>query len=66
MGVAERLYKLLLCLYPAQHRQLYGECMLQHARDLSRDARESGRWPVVLLCLRLLKDGLANAAIEHL
>jgi hypothetical protein len=40
--------------------------MLQHTRDLSRAARQRGRWEVAMLCLRLLKDGIVNAGIEHM
>ena len=39
--------------------------MLQHARDLGRVARQRGPWHVAILCSRLLKDGIVNAAIEH-
>ena len=66
MTAAERIYRLLLRLYPAKHRKDYGEPMLQHARDLSRAAQQRGRWQVAMLCLRLLKDGIVNAAIEHM
>jgi hypothetical protein len=66
MALAERIYRLLLRLYPARHRQVYGSQMLQHARDLSRAARQRGHWQVVMLCLHLLKDGIVNASIEHM
>jgi hypothetical protein len=66
MALAERIYRLLLRLYPAKHRKDYGEPMLQHARDLRRAAQQRGRWQVAMLCLRLLKDGIVNAAIEHM
>jgi hypothetical protein len=66
MALAERVYRLLLRLYPAKQRKDYGEPMLQHARDLSRAAQQRGRWQVAMLCLHLLKDGIVNAAIEHM
>ena len=66
MTVAERMYRMLVWLYPAKHRQAYEQPMLQHARDLGRAARQRGRWHVAMLCGRLLKDGIINAAIEHL
>lgn len=66
MTVAERMYRMLVWLYPAKHRQAYEQPMLQHARDLGRAARQRGRWHVAMLCWRLLKDGIINAAIEHL
>jgi hypothetical protein len=65
MTLAERLYRLLARLYPAQHRQAYGEAMLQHARDLGRDAQPQGGWQVARLCGRLLIDGIVNAGGEH-
>ena len=65
MTLAEHIYRMLLWLYPTKHRQAYEQPMLQHARDLGLAARGRGRWHVATLCLRLLKDGLVNAAIEH-
>ena len=65
MNPAERIYHLLLRLYPAKHRQDYGEAMLLHARDLSRDASQVGRWKVAWLFINLVKDGLWNAWMEH-
>ncbi len=65
MTPVERIYQVLLWLYPAKHRQAYGRLMLQHARDLSRSARQRGRWHLAVLCLRLMIDGIANAFIEH-
>ena len=64
--LAEMLYRMLLLLYPRKHRKVYAWLMLQHARDLSRDARGRGRWHSVMMNLRLLKDGLVNAGIEQL
>jgi hypothetical protein len=39
--------------------------MLQHARDLERDARQRSGWQILILCLRLVKDGILNAGIER-
>ena len=64
--LVEKLYRMLLLLYPRKHRQAYARPMLQHVRDLSRDARGRGRWHSVMMNLRLLKDGLVNAGIEQL
>jgi hypothetical protein len=64
--LAERMYRMVLWLYPARHRQAYGGPMLQHARDLGLAARQRGPWHVALLCPRLLKDGIVNAAVEHM
>lgn len=66
MTLAEHIYRMLLWLYPTKHRQAYERPMLQHARDLSRAAGQGGRWHVAMLCLRLLKDGIVNAGIEHM
>jgi hypothetical protein len=66
MTMAERMYRMLVWLYPAKHRQAYEQPMLQHARDLGRAARQRGRWHVAMLCWRLLKDGIINAAIEQM
>lgn len=65
MTPAERIYQVLLWLYPAKHRRAYGRLMLQHARDLSRAARQRGRWHTAVLCSRLIIDGITNAFIEH-
>ena len=52
--LAEKLYRTLLRLYPREHRDAYAWLMMQHARDLRRDARERGRWQSVVMNLRLL------------
>lgn len=66
MTTAERIYRMLLRLYPEKHRKDYGEPMLQHARDLSRAIQPRGSRQVIILCMRLLKDGLVNAVSEHM
>ncbi len=66
MSLAEHVYRVLLGLYPDEHRRAYEQPMLQHARDLGRAARQRGRWHVVKLCLQLVKDGVVNAFIEHM
>ncbi|MEJ2753460.1 MAG: hypothetical protein P8169_12420 [Chloroflexota bacterium] len=65
MNTAGRLYRLLLHLYPAEHRETYGEAMLQHAQDLERDARDRGRLAAAALALRLIGDGILNAGKEQ-
>lgn len=65
MTTAEHIYRILLWLYPAQHRKVYGPSMLQHAHDLSRVAQQRGRWHLAALWLRLMIDGILNAVIEH-
>ena len=66
MTLPEKVYRVLLWLNPTKHRQVYEQPMLQHARDLSRDAHQRGRWHVAMLYLRLIKDGIVNAGIEHM
>lgn len=63
--MAERIYCILLWLYPAEHRQAYGGLMLQHARDLGRDARQHGGWQIIIFYLRLITDALHNAGFEQ-
>ncbi|MCJ7660455.1 MAG: hypothetical protein MUO67_15010 [Anaerolineales bacterium] len=63
--MAERIYQLLLRLFPAKHRQAFEEEMLQHARDLNRDAQQQGGLNVAKLCMSLVKDGIVNACREH-
>lgn len=66
MNVCERLYRLLLYLYPRRHRQEYGELMLIHFRDQLRDARRQGQGRVLRLWASLLLDTARNAPAEHL
>jgi len=65
MSMAERVYRWMLRLYPGKHRRAYKEEMLQHARDLNRDAEQLGQWKVAKLCISLVKDGIVNACREH-
>jgi hypothetical protein len=64
--LSERLYRLLLRLYPAAHRVEYGDVMVIHFRDLMREARTGGMWRVARLWLRLLLDVAQTAPTEHL
>lgn len=66
MTIAECIYQILVNLYPKEHQQLYREPMIQHARDLEREARKQGYWQLVKLYVRLLKDGILNAGLEHM
>jgi len=63
--MAERIYCILLWLYPAEHRQAYGGLMLQHARDLERVAFQRRGWQLLFLYLRLINDGILNAGREQ-
>ncbi|HPV08049.1 MAG TPA: hypothetical protein PLD57_13320 [Aggregatilineales bacterium] len=67
MMLAERLYRLLLHLYPLDYRREYGDLMLTHFRDLLRDAQRSERaFAEEKLILHILLDTLHSAAREHL
>lgn len=65
MRTAERLYRVLLRLYPQAHREVYGSQMLQHARDLERDVQGRGKLVAAALYLKLFADGIANAGKEQ-
>jgi len=66
LSLSIRAYRLLLWLYPGEHRRTYGPLMLQLFSDLCEDAyRHSGRWGLVLLWIRTLLDALATIAVEH-
>ncbi len=61
---SERLYAIVVCLYPQRHRQEYGAAMRQVFRELLRDV-ETPRWRVWLAVLAdlpgsLLPEHLAN------
>lgn len=63
--VAERLYALLLLLYPPTHRRVYGPLMLQTFRDSYRDmlATGAGRGPG--FWLGVAGDEVKSLAREH-
>ena len=64
---AERLYHILLFVYPAEHRRAYGSLMAQLFRDLGRDAyREHGLTGLMRLWSRVLVDTAVSATVEHL
>ncbi|MGW8225976.1 MAG: hypothetical protein ACWGOY_09585 [Anaerolineales bacterium] len=65
MSLAERIYSFLVNLYPEQHRQAFKEAMLQHARDLNREAQQQSQLDVAWLWLHLVMDGIENACKEH-
>lgn len=65
MSFAERIYRFLVQFYPEQHRQAFKEAMLQHARDLNREAQQQSQLLVAWLCFRLVMDGIVNAYKEH-
>ncbi|MEO8510898.1 MAG: hypothetical protein ABI534_06600 [Chloroflexota bacterium] len=63
---AERVYRGILRLYPAEFRRRFGEDMVQLFHDRLRDAR-SGRAPAgaALAWIALLVDAIVMASLEH-
>jgi hypothetical protein len=66
-GAAERVYRGILSLYPADFRRRFGDDMVQLFHDRLRDAR-SGRVPggEVGAWTALVADATTNAWLEHL
>ena len=57
ISISEKIYRKVLCLYPASHRREFGEAMAQLFRDQCRDAWQTGRSAgLVKLWLRTLPD----------
>jgi hypothetical protein len=66
MKLSERLYRLLLHLYPMEHRREYGELMAQAFRDLYRKtAKQHSILALCLMWLHIFADTFAAAFIEH-
>ena len=66
LRLAERLYRILLLLYPEAHGREYGPSMLQLFRDLGRDTyRQGGLIGLLRLVARMLVDTAVNAAVEN-
>ncbi|MCB9449922.1 MAG: hypothetical protein H6672_00690 [Anaerolineaceae bacterium] len=61
-----RLYRALLCLYPAAHRRAYGDLMTQTFRDGQRDACLQGRMALVGWWWRTVGDMIRTVPAEHL
>lgn len=59
--IPERLYGLLLALYPPRFRREYGPDLRQTFREMLRD-EEIGAWDV---CLRVLADVPGSLLVEH-
>jgi len=65
--VSEKIYRRLLCLYPAPHRRDYAEQMAQLFRDQCRDAWRTGHAAgLVKFWLRVLPDLGKTSAIERI
>lgn len=66
LDLSDRLYRVLLILYPASYRQEYGPLMAQAFRDLARCAcTREGRLGLVVLWLWTLVDLAKTAPGEH-
>ena len=63
---SERLFGILLHLYPAQHRAEYGDAMAQHFRDMCREAYQcEGRRGLIKTWIKLVIDTLRNVPVEQ-
>lgn len=66
LSASERVYALLLFLYPRAYRREYGPPMMQAYRDLCRNAvRQRGTPSLGALWLRLLADLLTTVIGQH-
>ncbi len=63
MSVHERIYRVLLMAYPAEHRDAYGEPMTQLLRDRIRD--EGGGVRTALVWADVIADLARSALIER-
>jgi len=64
--LSERLFRLVLRLYPVQHRDDYGDAMAQHFRDMCREAYDrQGRRGLVKTWIKGVIDTLRNAPVEQ-
>jgi PPM family protein phosphatase len=61
----ERLYRLLLWLYPAQFRRAYGREMLRTFRDCYREEQGQGDWNIARLWGLMLSDLVTSVCVEH-
>ncbi len=65
--IAERFYRVLLSLYPAEHRDSYEVPMLQLFRDIYRQEVQPGGYKTVLqFWAFILKDVVRSLFREHL
>ncbi len=66
LSLLDKIYRLLLFVYPAGYRRGHGLLMAQLFRDLCRDFyRQSGSWGLVKLGLLTLIDMVLTATLEH-
>lgn len=65
LSVSERVYRLLLFIYPPSYRREYHDLMAQTYRDLCRSSyRQGGMAGLVAVWFRVLAD-LATSAVEQ-
>jgi eukaryotic-like serine/threonine-protein kinase len=64
-SLSERLYSVLLYLYPSDFRQEYGADMSQIFRDMHRDAQSQGILSQIILWGHTLSDVITSAMTEH-
>ena len=61
--VSERVYRRLLAVYPKEHRQEYGELMVQLFRDRMR--RDGGGFRKMTVWTQMILDLTVSAFKEH-
>ncbi len=67
LSASERLYRLLLFIYPRAYRREYGPLMIQAYRDLCRHSyRQKGMVGIASLWSRLLADLVTSSIEQHL
>jgi hypothetical protein len=67
LSASERVYRLLLFVYPSVYRREYGPQMIQAYRDLCRNSvRQRGMVGLASLWLRLLADLCTSSIGQHL
>ncbi len=67
LSASEKLYRLMLFVYPPAYRREYGPLMIQACRDLCRNTyRQRKAVGLVSLWVRLLVDLVTSAARQHL
>lgn len=66
LSLSIQVYRKLLLLYPAEHRQTYGTLMVQVFRDSCRDAcRQEGAGGLARVWIRTLLDAIPSLMVEY-
>jgi hypothetical protein len=67
VSVSDKIYRMLLCLYPQSHRREFGDQMAQLFRDQCRDAWKAGHSRTVAMrWLRTLPDIGKSCLVEQI